>query len=86
MLLKCGVECESDDEWLTGDSTISECANACKSKPGCKFFSYGIGDKDGQCYYEKTADLNCPEDWQRDSFNFYVVQGKFCFLLLSFKI
>jgi len=80
--VKCGVECESDDEWLIGDSTVSDCANACITKPGCIFFSHGTGEKDGHCYWEKTSNRNCPEDWQSDSFNFYEIKGKNYLLLL----
>lgn len=86
MVLKCGFECESDDVLLGEFSTISDCAIACRDKAGCKFVSYGTGDKAGQCYWEKTGDKNCPEGWQRDYFDFYEAQGKNFLFLHSFGI
>jgi len=77
ILLNSGAECDSDDNWLGEFTTIQECANVCRKTECCNFFLYGTGEKDGQCYWEKTENKNCPEDWEEDSFNFYEIKRKF---------
>ena len=39
-LVKNGVECKSDDESLGSKDSVEECAEACSSTIGCRFFIY----------------------------------------------
>ena len=79
-LVTNGVECKSDDESLGSKDSVEECAEACSSTIGCRFFIY-TEDKSwipgkGNCYWEKTHSSECLEGWQEDSYNFYSVKGK----------
>ena len=76
-LVKSGVECKSGDELLGKEISITECANACKEKAGCNSFIFGTGIKAGNCYWEKTPNADCPEDWEKDDYSFYEMQSMF---------
>ena len=87
--MKQGVECNSDDERLRVNVSIGECANACKEKEGCNFFRFGTGIKAGKCYWEKTPKATCPEGWQDNDYNFYIVKGmlhQLCVILCNLFI
>ena len=81
-LIKSGAECNSDDAWLGDFNSAKGCADKCTQTEGCRFFIYGIagtqGDKTGSCYHEKTSDGTCSEDWESDSYDFYVVLNNVC--------
>ena len=70
-LIKAGNECKSSDTQLRSSGTLEECNQACISKSGCAFFSFGINSKAGRCYWEKTSSKSCPEGWLRNSYDFY---------------
>ena len=55
--------------------TLDDCAQACENKAGCKFFLYGIGNIDGECFQEFTSTAKCPEGFRPDSYNFYELFG-----------
>ena len=82
-LLKSGVECQSEDEslpwgwirWSVPD--VKKCADACREKSDCKYFIFGTGRKEGNCYWEKTENGECPEGLQEDHFDFYEIISKF---------
>ena len=72
-MIKSGAECKSGDEDLGVRDTVGECADACLLKSGCNFFIYGTGGKAGECWWEKTSDASCPEDWEEDQYDFYEI-------------
>jgi hypothetical protein len=81
-ILKRDAECMSEDMMLHDDSecdgvtcimTVEMCANKCESIEGCDFFIFGKGFKDGRCYWEKTSDASCPEGWETDEYDFYLL-------------
>lgn len=71
-----GVECHSADEPIGAFSHLWECANACQEISECNFFKYGTGYKEGQCWWEKTENRDCPEGWDPDYHNFYEIISK----------
>lgn len=73
VLRKSDHECKSADKKLGDFSSLNECANACCGMPECKFFIYGKLNK--RCFWEKTLDVNCPEGWEDDSYDFYELKG-----------
>ena len=94
-LVKSSHECKSSDKLLGKNvPSASRCAQLCKQQPGCKFFTLGSncyydegwkcyafhnGDL-GKCYWEKTNYASCPEGWDRDTYDFYELTGKFYIL------
>ena len=78
-MIQNDVECLSDDERLDSIGnplSINECINACKNKAGCRFIIAGINQKSGECYVEKTINEFCPEGWEPNDYNFYMVEGR----------
>ena len=73
--MKSGVECHSADEYLGSFTSIHKCANACKAESECYYFVFGIGNKWGQCWWEKTDSRSCPEGWEQDQYLFYEMLG-----------
>eukprot|EP01047_Picozoa_sp_COSAG01_P031541 COSAG01_NODE_2243_length_8085_cov_5.545830_1_plen_2343_part_01 len=80
--LESGKQCSSADEILGNTATtLSKCADLCKAREGCTFFSFGTGSKAGRCIMEKTkqeartAMKICPEGFIADSYDFYKVEG-----------
>jgi len=72
ILVKRGVECNSDDHWYGKKDTVEECQKSCADARDCHFFIYGWnGTKKGDCYRENTEDAVCVEGWEEDSFDFY---------------
>ena len=71
MLIKRNVECSSQGENLGRKTSLDECANACRNKNQCAFFIYGIDNKKGKCWWEKTSDGCETEEWETDNYNFY---------------
>ena len=72
-LVKSGVECKSEDNYLGDFDTVGECSNACREKSGCNFFIYGTGGKAGKCYWEKTKNRECPEGWESHQYDFHEI-------------
>ena len=73
------MKCLSDDERfdaIGSPLSINECINVCKNKAGCRFIIAGINEKSGECYMEKTANEFCPEGWEPDNYNFYMIEGR----------
>ena len=73
ILRKVGAECDSSYEWLGDQSSVYNCAVACRAKSGCKFFIFGTESSYGNCYWEKTQTAEC--SWNYDSYNFYELAG-----------
>jgi len=69
--IKSGSECKSKDTYVGTYNTVKKCATAAKNKGG-KFFVFGTGKKAGKCYMESTKNVDCPEGWEKDSYNFYM--------------
>jgi hypothetical protein len=66
------AECRSSDVLLGTNRTFTQCEDACRYTPGCRFFILGTaGEKAGRCYHEHAASASCPEGWQSDSYDFY---------------
>ena len=92
-LLKIGYECGSQDIYLqssgknakelekTGDPramTATHCANECRQRAGCKFFTFYQRTTDNEyfnCYWENTTDASCPEGWIESKSDFYRLKG-----------
>lgn len=57
-LRRHNAECRSDDKHLGDFGDVADCADACASTPGCRFFVFGLqsspfaGDKSGRCWWE----------------------------------
>ena len=76
-MVKPGVQCKSFDERLGNFDKVWECADACQDTSGCKYFIYGTGRKEGQCFWEKTESANCSEGWDEDDkYDFYEIISK----------
>ena len=77
-LVKSNAECKSGDQSLGSFSTLYGCAGACRKNAQCTYFIYGINNKKGKCYWEKTSSRGCTDGWETDSYNFYKLEsGKF---------
>jgi hypothetical protein len=77
-IIKTNHECKSKDQWLGWKRSIKDCAEACDSKKGCKYFIFGKGKKRGRCYWEKTKTDSCSEGWERDLYDFAKVDKRKC--------
>ena len=77
-IIKTNHECKSKDKWLGWKRSIKDCAEACDSTKGCKYFIYGKGKKKGRCYWEKTKTDSCSEGWERDLYDFAKVDKRKC--------
>ena len=77
-MIKTNVECKSADTSLGTFGTIAECAAACTSTNGCKYFIFGNKGsvKAGRCYHEKTNSRGCSEGWDSDSYTFYELKSE----------
>ena len=76
-MVEPGVECQSDDEKLGNFDNVWECADACQEISECKYFIYGKGEKEGECFWEKTVSEDCPDDWEDDyKYDFYKIISK----------
>jgi hypothetical protein len=79
-----GFECKSSDINMTNQATLSDCAAKVYEDSG-RFMVYGTGDKATACYKElpsadeaacfqyRDAASCCPELWEEDAFNFYII-------------
>ena len=76
-LIKAGNECLSSDTRLRSSGTLEACHQACRSRSGCEFFSYGINNRAGYCYWEKTSSKSCPEGWFSHNYDFYQMSFDF---------
>ena len=65
-------------ERLPSKKTMNDCAEACDSKKGCKYFIYGKNKKKGRCYWEKTKTEKCKEGWERYAYDFAKVDKRKC--------
>lgn len=74
-LIKAGSECRSSDTYLGKFDTVQACASKCAATDGCRYFVYGIRDRAGRCYYERTESANCHEGFYRTSYDFYDTQN-----------
>ena len=54
---------------------VAQCRNKCAQTNGCRFFIFGINNKKGQCYWEKTNSASCPQGWETDNYDFYEIGG-----------
>lgn len=77
-IIKENHECRSKDKWLGWKKNINDCAEACDSTKGCKYFIYGKNKKKGRCYWEKTKSDKCKEGWERDDYDFAKVDKRKC--------
>ena len=67
----------STDVILSGENSVSECADSCRQTIGCIYFIYGYDAKQGKCYWEKASSDDCSEGWESDQYNFYRIFGRF---------
>ena len=77
-MIQNDVVCKSEEERLDSIGnplSIKECIDTCKNKVGCRFIIAGINYKSGECYMEKTINEFCPEGWEPDDYNFYMIEG-----------
>jgi len=81
-VLKHDAECKSRDLMLHDDSqcdgvtcimAVDMCASMCAAIDGCEYFIFGKGFKFGRCYWEQTTDPSCPEGWEADEYDFYLL-------------
>eukprot|EP01049_Picozoa_sp_SAG25_P001219 SAG25_NODE_49_length_18832_cov_5.265841_1_plen_3791_part_10 len=81
-LVQAGAECLSKDKANLGtykkvsaavsDADLAQCAEACATTPGCKFFKFG--NVTGACWQEGTSSKSCLEGWKFDSsYSFYAL-------------
>ena len=78
-IIKENHECRSKDKWLGWKKSINDCAEACDSKKGCKYFIYGKNKKKGRCYWEKTKTEKCKGGWiERYPYDFAKVDKRKC--------
>merc|ERR1719428_1724089 len=73
-LIKVGMECKSKDVTLGNHKTLDGCAAACAAREGCKYFIYGHAINKQRCYEEKTLNQDCPEGWEVDMYDFYMLR------------
>ena len=72
-LIKKDHECATPDTNLHPAETVQKCAQKCREQNGCKYFIYGKGKKDKNCYWESSVpDEGCPK-WESDDYDFYEV-------------
>ena len=69
--VRSGFECQSHNQNLGNQPTVSRCAFACANELGCRFFIYGTGWRDEQCIMEGTASADCTEGWAEGQYDFY---------------
>lgn len=72
VLLKEAVECEkSEGELYFGVfKTVAECAAACRSDGGCRYFLFGVNARVGRCYMEDVANDTCGDLGFQDDKNY----------------
>ena len=82
-MVKPDAECKSEDERLYDENderyfnNVWECADACQEISDCKYFIYGKGANEGDCFWEKTESADCPEGWDEDeNYDFYEIISK----------
>jgi hypothetical protein len=46
-------------------------------KQGCKYFIVGNNGFSENCFQEHTISAACQEGWDRDSYDFYQLKGKY---------
>ena len=68
-----GAECASVDTDLSMQATLDSCAQRCLHTPGCAYFIYGRGYKQGRCFWEHTNTSSCSEGWETDEYDFYSI-------------
>lgn len=71
-LVKPGSRCKADDDFLGNLPSLTACVGAVRAAGG-RFFSYGFGRWEGQCYRENTPVESCPEGMEADMFDFYAI-------------
>ena len=69
----------TENGYVVSLGTVEECADKCRSIPGCQFFTYGIAgsNRDRRCYQQLTSSAECPEGWAEDNFDFYQLEDEF---------
>jgi len=72
-LKRLDAECDSSDTYLGKAKSEAKCARLCKQTTGCFFFIFGKKGDKGKCYWEKTSGSNCPEGWDKDTYDFYAI-------------
>ena len=70
-LAKKGHDCGSQNEFLGTFDTADECAAACATTPGCRFFTFGTGANEGKCYHAQTDSSDCAEGFKPAAYDFY---------------
>lgn len=71
-LVQVGMGCKGKDVYVGWYLTPEKCASAVQDKGG-HFFTYGKKIKRWLCYMEKTESVNCPEGFQKASYDFWEV-------------
>jgi len=72
--IKAGYECDDGaNTKLHNVDTPQECANSCATSGNCTFFLFGFNTKRKQCWVEWTQSADCPEGWEKDDFDFYML-------------
>ena len=72
--IKAGYECDDGANTKLRDvDTPQECADSCANYGNCTFFLYGFNTKRKQCWVEWTHSADCPEGWEKDDFDFYML-------------
>lgn len=79
-----GFECRSSDVNMSNQATLSDCAARVYEDSG-RFMVYGTGPKatecfkempsahESSCYEYQDAASCCPELWEEDSYNYYII-------------
>lgn len=75
VLVKPNAKCSAGNTALGKQSSPKECSEAVKNAGG-RYFIYGKGSHDGDCYQELTENELCEAGWTADNdFNFYRVDA-----------
>ena len=81
-LIADGKTCASPQESLGSYRSIHDCAYACASVTGCRYFTFETGKDETakkECFEEKTTSPDCPEGWiEDDSFNVFEIVATNC--------
>ena len=75
-LVKSETTCWKDDELISEEMTLEQCAEYCANEIGCHYFTSGVNEYDGYCYWSKATIEKglpvCRGGWDEDKdFNFF---------------
>ena len=70
-MIKEDVYCARRSKHLGNFPTVDKCAEACKKFNGCKYFIYGKSFQRGECFYDFTKSVDCPEGFKKGPYDFF---------------